>query len=402
MELHRLRLHLLLPLSWMTFTTTYLCRLNLSTVLDQLAGELGTSSELLGFAGSLYFIFCALGQLINGSYGDRAEPFRMIMLALVLTGGVNLVLSFHPPVCVFFLLWAVNGFSQSMYWGTLLRLLSQNSAVSQRKNISATMSTCSVAGYLISWCGFGLLFGTGSSRPYFLVPGLIALGLIPAWAVLFRSGGRGVRHTDQSALSFKGLMRQLISERIIYVCLLCFLIGAIQEGTVFWLPKIASTTLGLGDTSLLLLVIIPFSKLFGVLIARGLLSLWLERIRLCICSLTLAGGILSLMLLLTHRHISMLTILLIAALIAVINGCNWYAISYLPMLFSAKNIVAFLACIFDFSTYLGAALTSGLIGYLLEAFGWAALPALWLLLVLAGFLLALTCLGRCMDRIAQN
>jgi len=402
MELRRQRLHLLLPLSWLTFTTTYLCRLNLSTVLEQLAGELGTSAELLGFAGSLYFVFCALGQLVNGCYGDRAEPFRVITLALVLTGGVNLILAFRPPVRVFFLLWAVNGFSQSMYWGTLLRLLALRSDISQRKNISAVMSTCSVAGYLISWCGFSLLFGEGSSRPYFLVPGLIALGLIPAWIALSRSGDRGVRHKEQPVFSFKSLVSQLITERIFYVCLLCFLIGAIQEGTVFWLPQIASTTLGLGEASILLLMIIPFSKLLGVLLARGLLSLWMERIRLCICSLTLAGGVLSAVLLLTHRHVSAFTLLLIAALVAVINGCNWYVISYLPMLFSGKNIVAFLACIFDFSTYLGAALTSGLIGYLLEGFGWAALPALWLLLALAAFLLTLTRLEQCLDRITQT
>lgn len=55
-----------------------------------------------------------------------------------------------------------------------------------------------------------------------------------------------------------------------FICLLCCAIGAIQEGAVFWLPVIFSRDLGLNaGSSLLLLMVIPFSKLLAFFLPAG-------------------------------------------------------------------------------------------------------------------------------------
>ena len=117
-------LRTVLLLSWMTYMTAYLCRVNLSTVLDKLAVGLGVSVEYLGAASSVYFVTYAVGQLLNGAIGDRVNPHRFLMLALVMTGGINLIIGLQSSGSLFFLLWGLNGFCQSMFWSTLLRLLS--------------------------------------------------------------------------------------------------------------------------------------------------------------------------------------------------------------------------------------------------------------------------------------
>ena len=99
----------------------------------------------------------------------------------------------------------------------------------------------------------------------------------------------------------------------------------------------------------------------------------------------------------THRT-SPALVLLIAALIAVINASNWYMLSYLPFYFSSRNIVSTLVGTFDFSTYIGASIMSGMLGVLLMRFGWVALPLLWLLLSVMGLLLAVTGAGSCLRR----
>ena len=85
---------------------------------------------------------------------------------------------------------------------------------------------------------------------------------------------------------------------------------------------------------------------------------------------------------------SIVTVLLIAALIAVINASNWYMISYLPMYFAKRNIVSTLVGTFDFSTYVGASLMSGTLGSLLTRFGWIALPSCWMALTVLGLVLS--------------
>lgn len=392
-------LRVLLLAAWGTYMTAYLCRVNLSTVLDKLSAGLGVSVEYLGLASSLYFVTYAVGQLLNGAIGDRVNPYRFLMLALSLTGGINLILAFQTSGALFTVLWGLNGFCQSMFWSTLLRLLSFHAREDQRKNVSTIMSTCSVTGYLLSWVVLSWLFRPLDFRPYFLVPALAALALIPAWLLLSRRIPYEDRRGERpSPPPLPQIAREFVQDRLFFICLLCLLVGAIQEGAVFWLPMIFTGVLDLGENSLLLLVLIPLAKLAGVFLARGTLShLGDDARRAMQVMLTLACAAAG-CLVLTAEHTSLVTVLLIAALIAVVNAGNWYMISYLPLYFSGRNIVSTLVGVFDFSTYIGASLMSGALGGLLSRVGWVALPAAWLGLSVLGLLLAFTGAGGCLAR----
>ena len=103
----------------------------------------------------------------------------------------------------------------------------------------------------------------------------------------------------------------------------------------------------------------------------------------------------ALLLFLTSGRTSVLTVILIALLIASVNASNWFNISYFPLCFSERNIVSTLIGTFDFSSYMGASLMSGTLGVLLNRFGWVSLTVVWLVLTLFGFLLAATGAGKC-------
>lgn len=393
------RLPVLLLAAWGTYMTAYLCRVNLSTVLDKLAAGLDVSVEYLGLASSVYFVTYAVGQLLNGAVGDRVNPYRFLMLALSLTGGINLILAFQTSGVLFTVLWGLNGFCQSMFWSTLLRLLSFHTREDQRKNVSTVMSTCSVTGYLLSWVVLSWLFRPCTFRPYFLVPALVALALIPVWLLLSRRIPYEARTEERrSAPPLPQIAREFVQDRLFFICLLCLLVGAIQEGAVFWLPMIFTSVLDLGENSLLLLVLIPLAKLAGVFLARETLSHLGDDVRRAMQVMLSLACAAAGCLVLTAEHTSLVTVLLIAALIAVVNAGNWYMISYLPLYFSGRNIVSTLVGVFDFSTYIGASLMSGVLGSLLGRVGWIALPAAWLALSVLGLLLAFTGAGGCLAR----
>ena len=321
------------------------------------------------------------------------------MLALASTGGINLILAFQTSGTAFTILWGLNGFCQSMFWSTLLRLLSFHTQEGQRKNVSAVMSTCSVTGYLFSWIVLSWLFQECIFWPYFLVPALIALSLIPAWFVLSRkapitaaAGGR------PTAPPLPQIAREFMQDRLFFICLLCMLVGAIQEGAVFWLPMIFTNVLDLGENSLLLLVLVPLAKLAGVFLARELLTRLGDNVRRAMILTLTVACVAAAALVLTASKTSLFTAVLIALLIAVVNAGNWFMISYLPLYFSGRNIVSTLVGTFDFSTYAGASLMSGVLGNLLARAGWIALPVLWLALSVSGLLLAFTGAGACLAR----
>lgn len=384
------KLRLVLLLSWATYMVAYLCRVNISTALDKLSVGLTVSTEYLGVASSIYFVTYAVGQLVNGAIGDRVNPHRFLMLALTMTGTINVVLALQHSGPVFLLLWGLNGFCQSMFWSTLLRLLAAYSLPEQRKNITTIMSTCSVTGYLLSWVVLSSLFQPCTFLPYFLVPGVIALLLMLAWYAMSRKMPfTAATEERRSAPPLPQIAREFMRDKLFFVCALCLTVGAIQEGAVFWLPKIFTSVLELGSGSLLLLVLIPFAKLAGVFMARAMLGVFHDNVRRSITAMLAVSCVITGAMLAAGNRTSIATVLLIAALIAVINASNWYMISYLPMYFAKRNIVSTLVGTFDFSTYVGASIMSGALGALLSRFGWIALPACWMTLTVLGLALSL-------------
>ena len=384
------KLRLVLALSWATYMVAYLCRVNISTALDKLSVGLTVSTEYLGIASSIYFVTYAVGQLVNGAIGDRVNPHRFLMLALTMTGTINVVLALQRTGPVFLLLWGLNGFCQSMFWSTLLRLLAACSLPEQRKNITTIMSTCSVTGYLLSWVVLSNLFQACTFMPYFLVPGVIALLLILAWYMMSCKMPFEAEIGERKSTPPLGqIARDFWHERLFFVCALCLTVGAIQEGAVFWLPKIFTSVLELGSGSLFLLVLIPFAKLAGVFMARAMLGVFHDNVRRSLTSMLAVSCIITGVMLACGNHTSIITVFLIAALIAVINASNWYMISYFPMYFAKRNIVSTLVGTFDFSTYVGASIMSGALGSLLVSFGWIALPSCWMALTVFGLALSL-------------
>ena len=390
------KLTTVLALCWLTYVFAYLCRLNLSTVLDKAAIGLNVTVEYLGIASSIYFGTYAVGQLLNGFVGDRVSPHKYILAALFMTGTINTVLGLQSNGVVFLVLWGLNGFCQSMFWSTLLRLLSFYSGDGEKKRVSTVMTTCSVTGYFLSWVALGYLFKPMSFRPYFAVPGVLALCLIPVWIIL--SG----KLEFSKAVSERAktppvpvVLKEFFRDRLYFVCFLGMIVGAIREGAVFWMPTIFANVLNLGSDSMLYLMLMPFAMLMGVFFAQWVITIFNENIRSAMLATVGCSVVIALLLFLNSDKTSVLTVVLIALLIASVNASNWFNISYFPLCFSERNIVSTLIGTFDFSAYIGASIMSGTLGILLSRFGWKSLTIVWLCLTTFGLILAATAAGKC-------
>lgn len=385
-----------LALCWLTYVFAYLCRLNLSTVLDKAAVGLQVSVEYLGGASSVYFATYAIGQLLNGIVGDRVSPHKYIVMALIMTGTINTVLGIQSQGPLFLVLWGLNGFCQSMFWSTLLRLLSFYSEDGDKKGVSTVMTTCSVTGYFLSWVVLGYALKPFSFHLYFLIPGLLALCLVPVWVVC--SGklefAKAVSRRAKTP-PLPVVAKEFVRDRLYFVCVLGMIVGAIREGAVFWMPTIFATVLDLGSDSLVYLMLMPIAMLCGVFFAQWLLGRFHENVRSAMLATVCCSVVLSALLVLTSGHTGFVTVVLIALLIASVNASNWFNISYYPLCFADRNIVSTLIGTFDFSSYVGASIMSGSVGLLLGRFGWKSLTVVWLVLTIVALVLALTGAGKC-------
>ena len=92
----------------------YVCRLSLNVIKKPIVDAGVLSEAELGMIGSGLFITYAVGKLTNGFLADRSNIRRFMSAGLLITALINLILGFSTSFAVFMVLWAINGWSQSM------------------------------------------------------------------------------------------------------------------------------------------------------------------------------------------------------------------------------------------------------------------------------------------------
>ena len=92
----------------------YVCRLSLNVIKKPIVDAGVLSEAELGIIGSGLFITYAIGKLTNGFLADRSNIRRFLAAGLLISALINLVLGFTTSFIVFLILWAINGWAQSM------------------------------------------------------------------------------------------------------------------------------------------------------------------------------------------------------------------------------------------------------------------------------------------------
>ena len=369
----------------------YLCRLNFSAAVLKISESLEVSTTAMGVVGSLFFISYALGQLVNGFIGDRVSPTYFIMIATIGTGLVNFMMSLVSNIWAIGFLWILNGYFQSIFWGTCNRLLSYYYSGKEHHLISTGMSLSMVAGYVLSWAVLGKLLLESSWQSYFLVPAVVAAFMLCQWLffAVLENGSRREDH-PHSTLDMRSLMSTMNRERLWLICCACIFVGSVKESIGLWAPVIFLNILG-GDVdqSLLLIVVIPLGNLGGILLAEQLLrrpecNPYQILRNMLIAMIAFSLGIMM------SRYISGLIAIFFTALVSgMALGCNSILLSFIPLSYSKQNIVATLIGIFDFSAYLGAAFSAYVLGRFLDEGSWSVIPLFWAVSALLALLLVL-------------
>ncbi len=335
--------------------------------------------NLIGLIGSLFFVVYAFGQLINGYLGDKLSPKKFIIFALIGTLLANLFIGLTNNLAVIIICWSINGYFQSIFWGPLIRILSGHFSHGERRNVSSGMSTTMVFGYALAWTVLGRVVLFASWRWLFLIPSMIAFVLFVVWMTSVKSEQQN-KMIPQKRRSVSQSIKFLSENRLWLLIAACCFMGIIKEGISLWAPMLFSEAVGLGlSDSLSALLIIPLANFCGILISNRLHKHIggendLKPVFVMICMILLCCTLLSLKIGLSKPTM----ILLLATISAMSYGCNTIFLALIPLKFASENMVSSLVGILDFSTYVGAALSSILTGVLVSEAGWGKLPLMWL------------------------
>jgi OPA family glycerol-3-phosphate transporter-like MFS transporter len=364
-------------LGWITYAAYYLGRVNLSTALPAIEAEFGWSADQIGLLAGASIWTYALGQLVNGWIGQRANARRLVFLGIIGSTVFNLLFAVAETLPLMVFLSLGNGFMQSMGWGPILRTLSDVLMPQQRQRIAGAFGTSYIIGTIFTWIVTGLLLGSGHWRLTFIVPPLLMLGIGVIWYVV--SPPTSV--TPEVSLSLNSTAAALIFRQFWYIVVSAIVAGALFAGALAYAPAYAARTLPL-DQAALAAIILPLSGLAG---AVWLGSWMLRRFH----GNTLQSLAALLLLAATARGLAfalpastLASVVLLASMGATGYALTNTVLTAVPLTAQGGLPTSMIAGLMDAFHSIGGAAGSTLVGLLLAYGDWSLVFGMWTLMPL--------------------
>ena len=380
--LHRWQRQIVIA-AWITYAAYYLGRVNISTAMPDMQANLAFSKSQVGLISTGFFWAYALGQLINGQLGDRVSPRRFVLIGMLASAGVNLIFGTLSLWVVMVGLWTLNGYFQATGWGPILRTLANWLTPAQRRKVSGVFGSCFVAGNAFTWLLTGWLVANFGWRLAFWAPAILFAGVAVGWYLVVRdtpeAAGRSPVEGSTSASattassSTSNVVQGLLTsfQRFWPLVAAAAFLGFCLVSLILWVPTyyVEVGGLGIGPASTLS-TLIPFSGIAGTLLVGWLVARYLinrEMAGLTGILVILAALFIIYPILPINLVISSLALMVIGA---VVYGASSLLLATMPLILGEREAASGTAGLVDFSFNIGAGLSGGVVGAILDAQSW--------------------------------
>lgn len=268
----------LFALCFLVYSAVYIARGNFayarSTMLADGVIDVGSA----GILSAVYFGCYAVGQLINGAAADKRPPFLLVSIGLCVISVTNAAMTLPVPSAFRIIIWAINGFGQSMLWCPIFYIISNVLHSKVRFTAITVVTLCTPVGKAsCAWLS-GLAISGGKWQNVFFM----ASSVIAVVAVLWISVYLGLRkdivlpitsndEVIKSAEKSRGLFGLLLESGVLFMLPAMLVYGLFLNGVVELIPSILVKNYDLSSTGAALLdSLIPILGSLGVIVANVL------------------------------------------------------------------------------------------------------------------------------------
>ncbi len=404
-------------LCWCAYAGAYLCRSNLSIALPGMMSDQGWSKIDVGLFGTAFFWAYAIGQLINGTIGDKVKSRPFIFVGLCVSSLANLAVGFSSNTYTIIFLWCINGFFLSTLWGPIVKTMSLWYTPQERAKKAVILSCSMIGGYFLAWGVVGQIIVHLSWRWAFWIPAAIVFAFSLVWLAKMRncpeevglnrvdeSLGTSVEKMEQDVDASKiSFVKVIVDTRLWLVALTCIAQGIVKDGIALWAPTFLGDTHKLGQSAVSLFSLaIPLMSLFGILGAGWLNSKYPGNERKSVIILISAAAVSSLLLYLFFHANAIITITLLSLTIALMYGANTILLTFIPLKYEKYGKVSSAVGFLDFTAYLGAAAAGILIGLISDRIGWNYVVLSWVVISVLGVVFMSACKNEKREKIEEK
>lgn len=377
-----------------SYLAVYFARNILSAVTPQMIATGDFTEAYLGTAGSFFFAFYAVGQLINGMIGDKIKARYMLSFGLFLAGVTNLVFSLitaSPTVALF--VYGMTGFFLAMIYGPMTKVVAENTdpKYTTRCSLGYTFASffgsplAGVVAGLMTWQG---VFGLSSGVLFAMAIACFGFFLYFEKKGIVKYGQFKQTRADGKKLSPAETVKVLIKRQIIKFSLISMLTGVVRTAVIFWLPTYINQYLGFSETDSTFI----FSAATLVISTTAFISVFVyERLGhnmdKTILIMFSASAVFFALTYLVKTPILNICFITLAVMASNASATMLWS-KYCPSL-RDTGVVSSATGFLDFLSYIAAAVSNVVFPGAVEVIGWKNLIAVWFGLMIIGIIVAL-------------
>ena len=373
------------------YFTSYLTRQNFGAIITELVAATDITREQAGAVSTAQFFTYGIGQLISGFIGDRIPPRRLIVIGMLSTSVCNFLLPIFTDPSIMILLWALNGFSQALFWPPLVRMMATHLSGDDYNRSCVTVSVGSAVATMLIYVLSPLCIMLAGWRLVFFVGAAAAIVMVVLWLAAAPKGDCAMpapKKADASAdITAPSLRRDgFVIGMIAWLGVAIVLQGILRDGVTTWMPSLVSDTFHLSsEISILSGIVLPIFSMISFEVTAKLN----DRVGNIVTTATLLFGLgaaASGLLMLLFGTSPIASILLMAIITGCMHGVNLMLITRIPAHFRLYNKVSTISGILNAFTYVGSAASTYGFAVLSRRFGWRFTVGSWFVVAAAGTL----------------
>lgn len=364
------------------YFSSYVSRINLGAVFVAVAESGYSSEKSVALALTLCSVTYGAGQLISGYLGDKFKPHNLIFIGFLLTSAMNFSVGTVGGDALV-VLWAINGFAQSLMWPPLVKIMSSNLTEDDYKKAVVKVSWGSSFGTIAVYLLAPVVVKFFEVRYVFIISSVLAVIMAIVVKSLMDKGksasdNKTVENASENVVEDKKKFSASSFMLLILVMLAILCQGALRDGVTNWTPTYISEIFKL-DSSLSILtgVILPIFSVLSFSFVSFVNRKFIKNELLCAGVVFGIGAVSGVLLLLVGNVHFIISLLLLALLVGSMHGVNLILVCMTPAYFGRYGKVSFVSGLINSSTYVGAAISTYGIALFTERFGWNKTIALW-------------------------
>lgn len=385
--------------AWITYASFYLGRVNMSVAIPGILDEFNITKTEIGIVLTALFTLYAIGQFVNGQLADKFGARKMITTGLLMSAILNAIFGFTPNfIAGMALIWALNGFFQSMGWSPTVKTIANWFPPKVRGRKAGLLGTSYQIGSAASWALAGFVVGMFGWRWAFWVPAVILVISVIHFRIRVRNAPEEVglptieeeekkvlekqeKRKDEHLGFMFTLKTVLTRKRVWAVALGLFCLNIVRYGFMGWAPTyLFEVQQAAISTAAYKAMIIPIAGSIGAIYAGWISDRVFKSKRAPIAALMLYLLAIFCWFYPKLPATDWIFGLIFLAIIGFMTyGPHVLMVTTMPMDFGTRKAAASAAGFIDGWGYIGAAITGVGSGWLIDNFGWNYAFYFWVL-----------------------